>query len=140
MAEIRRKPPAGPPTDRLAISANLELHDLMVGEGLDAVFAALADPTRRAMLVRLAGGTAATMTALAQGFPISAPAAAKHVAVLERAGLVERRRIGRTVTIALASDPMARAALWLWAWRPLWRPALAPLAGMLIRATAGGAR
>ncbi|MHA6718757.1 ArsR/SmtB family transcription factor [Sphingomonas sp. RS6] len=112
----------------------LAVHDLMVGDALDAVFGALADPTRRAMLARLAGGRAATMMALAKGLPVSATAAAKHLAVLERAGLVERRRAGRTVSVALAAEPMAKAALWLLAWKPLWPASIVPVAGMLHRA------
>ena len=79
---------------------------------LDATFHALADPTRRAMLGRLAVGEA-TVTQLAEPFDISLPAISKHLRVLENAGLLVRERDGRLHRCRLAPEPLARAAGWI---------------------------
>nr|WP_294810061.1 metalloregulator ArsR/SmtB family transcription factor [uncultured Sphingomonas sp.] len=89
----------------------------MVGYRLDATFRALADPTRRALLARLAGGEK-RVTELTRGFAMSETAAAKHLALLEAAGLVRRRRDGRHSFCTLAADPLTEAALWLRRWQP----------------------
>lgn len=86
---------------------------------LDATFAALADPTRRAILARLARGDAA-VTELAQPFKISQPAISKHLKVLERAGLVTRGRDAQRRPRRLAPEPLAEATGWLEEFRRLW--------------------
>ena len=86
---------------------------------LDATFAALADPTRRAILARLARGDAA-VTELAQPFKISQPAISKHLKVLERAGLVTRGRDAQRRPRRLAPQPLAEATGWLEEFRRIW--------------------
>ena len=86
---------------------------------LDATFAALADPTRRAILARLARGDAA-VTELAQPFRISQPAISKHLKVLERAGLVTRGRDAQRRPRRLAPAPLAEATGWLEEFRRIW--------------------
>jgi len=86
---------------------------------LDSTFAALADPTRRAILARLAESEC-TVGELAEPFDMSLPAVSKHLRVLERAGLMERRRAGRTFRCALAPAPLASAADWLSGYRKFW--------------------
>lgn len=93
---------------------------------LDATFHALSDPTRRAILARLAEGEA-TVGELAVPFPISRPAVSKHLRVLERAGLVDRTRDGRTSRCALDARPMRDAAHWVEAYREFWEFQLASL-------------
>jgi DNA-binding transcriptional ArsR family regulator len=90
---------------------------------LDQVFGALADPTRRAILERLASG-AASVTELAGPFGISLPAVSKHIRVLERSGLVRRRVAGRTHYLALDSRPLAEADGWLARARTFWQERL----------------
>ena len=86
---------------------------------LDDVFAALADPTRRAILARLASGETTVME-LAQPFEMSQPAISKHLKVLERAGLVSRRREAQTRPCRLESAPLAQASGWLESYREFW--------------------
>ena len=86
---------------------------------LDATFAALADPTRRAILARLAGGEAA-VTELARPFAISQPAISKHLKVLERAGLVSRGRDAQRRPVRLEAQPLAEATVWLEGYRRFW--------------------
>jgi len=86
---------------------------------LDATFAALADPTRRAILARLALGEA-TVTDLAEPFTMSQPAISKHLKVLERAGLVSRGRLAQRRPVKLEAKPMAEAVEWLEAYRKFW--------------------
>lgn len=90
---------------------------------LDAVFGALADPTRRAIVRRLAGGPAAT-TVLAKPFAMSLPAVLKHLSVLERAGLVSGERRGRIREYRLIGDPMRDAAAWFETYRAFWESRL----------------
>jgi DNA-binding transcriptional ArsR family regulator len=87
--------------------------------GLDATFAALADPTRRAILERL-GKREHTVTELARPFPMSLPAISKHLSVLERAGLITRERMGRRQMCRLRPGPMRRATEWLERYRAFW--------------------
>lgn len=97
---------------------------------LDAVFGALADPTRRAILSRLASGEAAVHE-LAEPFAISQPAVSKHLKVLERAGLIERG-IDRTRRPArLKAAPMAAAVRWLEDFKTFWSSSLDQLDGLL---------
>lgn len=77
------------------------------------VLAAMADPTRRALLDSLAEGGEASATSLALGLPVTRQAVVKHLAVLERAGLVTPRREGREVRYALCPAPLVDAAGWL---------------------------
>lgn len=86
---------------------------------LDATFAALADPTRRAILARLATGDA-SVTELAQPFDISQPAISKHLRVLERAGLISRGRDAQRRPRKIESQPLADASSWLENYRKLW--------------------
>ena len=79
---------------------------------LDATFAALADPTRRALLARLIGGEA-SVTALAEPFDMSQPAISKHLKVLERAGLVTRGREAQRRPVKVETKPLVEAASWL---------------------------
>ena len=87
--------------------------------GLNATFAALADPTRRAILARLSKGEA-TVGELARPFAMSLPAVSKHLGVLEGAGLVTRRRDGRLMHCGMKADPMAAAAAWISHYRRFW--------------------
>jgi len=86
---------------------------------LDATFAALADPTRRAILARLASGEA-SVTELAAPFEISQPAISKHLKVLERAGLISRGRDAQRRPRRLEARPLAEATGWLENYRRLW--------------------
>jgi len=86
---------------------------------LDATFAALADPTRRAILARLAKGEA-TVTELAEPFHMSQPAISKHLKVLERAGLVSRGRDAQRRPCRLEAAPLREATVWLERYRELW--------------------
>jgi DNA-binding transcriptional ArsR family regulator len=86
---------------------------------LDATFAALADPTRRAILARLASGDASVME-LAEPFAMSQPAISKHLKVLERAGLVSRGRDAQRRPRRLEAKPLAEATKWLERYRRYW--------------------
>jgi DNA-binding transcriptional ArsR family regulator len=86
---------------------------------LDRAFAALADPTRRAILARLASGDA-TVGELARPFSVSRPAISKHLRVLEEAGLVHRFREGRINRCALNARPMRSIAEWIERYRAFW--------------------
>src|SRR5437867_13449542 len=86
---------------------------------LDAIFAALADPTRRAILGRLASG-AASVTELAEPFAMSQPAISKHLKVLERAGLISRSRDAQRRPRRLEPKPLAEGSQWLERYRRLW--------------------
>ena len=88
-------------------------------EHLDATFAALADPTRRAILARLASGEA-SVTELAAPFAMTQPAISKHIKVLERAGLVSRGRDAQRRPCRLAARPLAEATDWLERYRRFW--------------------
>lgn len=86
---------------------------------LDATFAALADPTRRAILARLADGEA-TVTELAAPFDMSQPAISKHLKVLERAGLITRGREAQRRPRKLEPRPLAEATDWIERYRKIW--------------------
>jgi len=89
------------------------------GYALDATFAALADPTRRAILARLADGEA-TVTELAAPFAMSQPAISKHLKVLERAGLITRGREAQRRPRKLEPRPLAEATDWIDRYRKIW--------------------
>jgi DNA-binding transcriptional ArsR family regulator len=86
---------------------------------LDATFAALADPTRRAILARLAAGEA-PVTELAKPFAMSQPAISKHLKVLEQAGLISRGRDQQRRPRRIEARPLAEASDWLENYRKLW--------------------
>jgi DNA-binding transcriptional ArsR family regulator len=86
---------------------------------LDATFGALADPTRRAILARLASGEA-SVTELAEPFAMSQPAISKHLKVLERAGLISRSRDAQRRPRRLEAKPLAEATQWLENYRHFW--------------------
>src|SRR6266581_2352237 len=86
---------------------------------LDATFAALADPTRRAILARLAAGEA-TVTELVAPFNLSQPAISKHLKVLERAGLISRGRDAQRRPCRIEAEPLAEADAWLENYRKIW--------------------
>ena len=88
-------------------------------EHLDATFAALADPTRRAILARLAQGDA-SVNELATPFDMSQPAISKHLRVLERAGLISRSRDAQRRPCRLEAKPLAEADEWLQRYRQFW--------------------
>lgn len=94
---------------------------------LDASFSALADPTRRAIIVRLREGEA-SVSELAEPFDVSLPAVTKHIAVLERAGLLEHQKRGRVRHCRLVAAPMREADDWLSTYRVFWERRLDSLA------------
>jgi DNA-binding transcriptional ArsR family regulator len=99
-------------------------------ERLDATFAALADPTRRAILARLAKGEA-SVRELAEPFALSQPAISKHLKVLERAGLVSRGRDAQRRPRRIEARPLAEANQWLERYRRLWEANFQRLDGLL---------
>ena len=94
-------------------------HGQLAHQRLDATFAALADPTRRAILARLASGDASVME-LAEPFAMSQPAISKHLKVLERAGLISRSRDAQRRPRRLEAKPLAEATKWLERYRRYW--------------------
>ena len=86
---------------------------------LDATFAALADPTRRAILARLASGEASVME-LAEPFEMTQPAVSKHLKVLEHAGLISRSQDAQRRPRRLEAKPLAEATEWLEKYRRIW--------------------
>ena len=97
---------------------------------LDAVFAALADPTRRAILSRLASGEA-SVNEIAAPFEMSQPAVSKHLKVLERAGLIEREVDRQRRPARLKAEPMAAAVSWLEEFERFWSSSFDQLDGLL---------
>jgi DNA-binding transcriptional ArsR family regulator len=91
---------------------------------LDRVFATLADPTRRAILARLAQVESLSVSALAEPFAIKLPAVMKHLDVLGAAGLVTRTKSGRTVDVRLSAGPLRGPSAWLRDYERFWSPAL----------------
>lgn len=102
----------------------------MTTAGLDATFMALADPTRRAILARLAEGEATVMELVAP-FKLSQPAISKHLKVLERAGLVSRGRDKQRRPCRIEAAPLAEAEAWLEGYRTLWEANFDRLDGLL---------
>ena len=97
---------------------------------LDAVFAALADPTRRAILARLASGEAGVME-LAKPFAMTQPAISKHLRVLERAGLISRGRDAQRRPCRIEARPLAEANEWLERYRQFWEGSFERLDALL---------
>ena len=110
----------------------MELHGYESGGAgrLDAVFAALADPTRRAILARLTQGDA-SVTELAAPFKMSQPAISKHLKVLEQAGLITRSRDRQRRPCRLAARPLAEAAAFLESYRQFWEQSYLSLDALL---------
>jgi DNA-binding transcriptional ArsR family regulator len=104
---------------------------------LDATFAALADPTRRAILARLAAGKA-SVSELAAPFAMSQPAISKHLKVLERAGLVSHSRDAQRRPRQLMAQPLAEANGWLEAYRKFWEQSYERLDALLDEMKASG--
>ena len=100
-------------------------------ERLDLTFAALADPTRRAMLASLALGER-SVGELAAPHAMSFAGAAKHVGVLERAGLVERRKAGRQQLCRLKAERLREADQWLRQWERFWMSTLDRLEAIIV--------
>ena len=91
----------------------------MPTDALDATFAALADPTRRAILARLAPGEA-SVNELAEPFDMTLPGVSKHLKVLERAGLISRGRVAQSRPCRLEAAPLREAADWVVQYRRFW--------------------
>lgn len=102
----------------------------MTPDPLSATFAALADPTRRAILARLAHGEA-PVTELAEPFAMSLPAVSKHLKVLERAGLITRGRDAQWRPCRLAPEPLRDAADWIGDYRRFWEERMGRLESYL---------
>ena len=98
---------------------------------LNQTFSALSDPTRRAIVARLAGGEGIAVGEIARGFPMSLPAVIKHLDVLTEAGLITRTRIGRGVECRLAPAPMGEAVDWLERHLNFWNARLDALGDLL---------
>lgn len=97
---------------------------------LDATFAALADPTRRAILARLALGDA-SVAELAEPFSMSQPAVSKHLKVLEKAGLIRRGRDAQRRPARIEAKPLQEANMWIERYRELWEANYGRLDGLL---------
>jgi DNA-binding transcriptional ArsR family regulator len=106
-------------------------------QGLDETFAALADPTRRKILVTLAEGDR-SVSELAAPFEISLPAISKHLGVLERAGLITREREGRVRRCHLEREPLANAVEWIAAYGGFWEESFDSLERLLAKQGKGG--
>lgn len=96
---------------------------MLPADTLSTTFAALADPTRRAILQRLATGEA-TVTQLAEPFPISLPAISRHLKVLERAGLIHRTRDAQWRPCQLNAAPLKESVEWMAQYRQFWEGSL----------------
>jgi DNA-binding transcriptional ArsR family regulator len=104
----------------------------MVENRLDTTFHALADPTRRGMLANLALG-AKSIGELAEPFAMTLAGASKHVKVLEDAGLITRRKAGRTHVISIDAKPLEEAERWLRQWEKFWNVRLDRLEALIER-------
>jgi DNA-binding transcriptional ArsR family regulator len=100
-------------------------------EDLDRTFAALADPTRRALVARLGDRDSLSVSELAQPFAMSLPAIMKHLDVLSDAGLISREKTGRTVACRLTAKPMEQAMDWLNRYQRFWSDNLDRLAAFV---------
>ena len=109
-----------------------------MGEYLDAVLSAVADPTRRAILDRLRT-TDARVTELASAFPISLNSTSKHIKVLERAELVHRSVRGRDHVLSLRAEGLAEAVAWMQQYREFWEQRLEALEAFVLQDAAADA-
>jgi DNA-binding transcriptional ArsR family regulator len=98
---------------------------------LDRTFAALSDPTRRALLAQLNERESVSVSELARPFAVSLPAVMKHLDVLSDAGLISRSKTGRTVKCQLNAAPMEEAMLWLYRYERFWNEQLDRLAAFI---------
>src|SRR3954469_12341100 len=108
----------------------------MMTASLDATFSALSDPTRRAILARLAKGEA-TVNELAAPFKLSQPAISKHLKVLEKAGLISRGRDAQRRPCRIEARPLAEANAWLEEYRTIWEANFDRLDALLDEMKAG---
>ena len=106
------------------------LNEMVKGAALDSTFGALSDPTRRAIVERLTRADA-SVGELAEPFDMSLPAISKHLTVLERAGLVERIKEGRTRRCRLVDEPMREALEWIASYGRFWEEQLDSLERLL---------
>jgi len=113
-------------------------YEMTPSQRLDATFSALADPTRRAILARLATGEASVLQ-LAEPFAMSQPAISRHIKVLERAGLISRGRQAQRRPSRLEATPLVEAAAWIERYRELWEANYARLDVLLDELKAIGA-
>lgn len=104
---------------------------MVKSQDLDRTFAALADPTRRALLAQLSKRGTVSVSNLARPHPMSLPAIMKHLDVLSSAGLVTRTKTGRTVACKLGAGPMEQAVEWLNRYQAFWSGTLDRLAAFL---------
>jgi DNA-binding transcriptional ArsR family regulator len=104
----------------------------MVEQRLDSTFRALADPTRRGMIASLALGEK-SIGELAEPFAMSFAGASKHVKVLEDAGLIARRKVGRTHLISIDAKPLEEAERWIRQWEKFWNTRLDRLEALIER-------
>ena len=109
----------------------------MTGDQLTAVFGALADPTRRAILARLTAGDA-TVTELAAPFSVSQPAISRHLKVLEESGHIARRRQATARLSHLEAEPLREATAWLARYQEFWDERYDRLDALLAELTNGG--
>jgi len=104
-----------------------------INDGLGRTFHALSDPTRRAILARLEGAAALSVSQLAEPFPMQLNAVMKHLDVLSDAGLVVRSKSGRTVSVELTPQPMEAAMAWLQRYEHFWSGSLDRLTALVER-------
>jgi DNA-binding transcriptional ArsR family regulator len=114
-----------------ACRADILNHMVYYSTALDRTFAALSDPTRRALLARLAQRDEVSVSELAKPFTMSLPAVMKHLDVLSDAGLVKREKTGRIVACRLRAEPMEKANEWLNRYQRFWTERLDQLAAFL---------
>lgn len=99
-------------------------------ETLTTVFSALSDPTRRAILTRLSSGEH-SVSELAEPFDMSLPAISKHLRILQKSGLIQRRKDGRIHYLSLVADPMQTASDWLQNYQQFWESSFDALAQLV---------
>ena len=121
-------------TNWLTIVVSESILNHMVDNRLDMTFHALADPTRRGMLASLALGEK-SIGELAEPFDMSFAGASKHVKVLEDAGLIARRKAGRTHLISIDAKPLEEAERWMRQWEKFWTVRLDRLEALIDRDT-----
>ena len=138
---IRLDRGAGSAGDRLGGSTRVPatLHHMVKRprHSVDAIFAALADPTRRRIIAHLARADA-TVSELAQPLGASLPAISKHLHILEHAGLLRHEKVGRTRVCRLTPRPLRKADRWLASYRVFWEQRLDSLAKYLEGGADGG--
>src|SRR5208283_1189968 len=123
-----RSPSTNRSADHISPSGYLTIRFMVPPDRLSTTFAALADPTRRAILARLISGEA-SVTELAEPFDMSLPAVSKHLKVLARAGLVARSREAQWRPCRLEAGPLKEAADWLEDYRQFWEQSFDRLEG-----------